>query len=436
MRLFSLHYLELSVASGWRRALFLSLASLLALASSGEAIRIAAATALGKAVRVSDLQRALQLDPANPALHNRLAQLDGASMEPADLAAAVAEARRATALDSSKSDYWMTLAFACESVRDNAGAEQALEQALLLSPMTPQVWWVAANHYLRADRPDRALACFHRLLELSLDYAQPTFALTLRAYGDADLIFAKLVGRERNPQLGLAFVDFMSEHDQFDAARRAWTEIAGGAAPFPFAAVSSYLDRLLSQRRYEEARAVWSNLEQRGVIAGPASGEPGNLVFNGGFEQPPLGAGFDWRAQPAGYASVDFADASPYAGARCLRLDFPLGQNDDFEPVYQVIPVLPNQAYTLEAYVRSRDITSTSGPRLRVTDPACAGCLEAVTEATLGTTSWHRVAMRFSTGPQTEAVRLSLWRARSRAFPMDISGSFWLDAVSLRAEAR
>jgi len=28
-------------------------------------------------------------------------------------------------------------------------------------------------------------------------------------------------------------------------------------------------------------------------------------------------------------------------------------------------------------------------------------------------------------------VRLSLWRPRGRAFPTEISGSFWLDAVSL-----
>jgi len=436
MRLFSLHQIDLPLRSGWRRALFLSLAALLTLAGSAEAIRIAAITGLGKAVRVSALQQALRLDPRNPALHSRLAQLYGASLEPADLAAALAEARRATALDDNKFEYWMTLASACEAVRENAGAEQALEHALRLAPMAPQVWWAAANHYLRVGRPERAFACFHRLLELSPDYAEPTFALTLRAYGDADLVYEKVVGRERNPQLRLAFADFMSEHDQFDAAHQAWTAIAAGAALFPFGAVSSYLDRLLSHGRYEEARAVWSSLEQHGVVAQPAGSEPDNLVFNGGFEQPPLGAGFDWRSEPAGYASVDFADASPYAGAHCLRLDFPLGQNDDFEPVYQIVPVIANQAYTLAAYVRSRDITSSSGPRLRVTDPDCAACLDAVTEATLGSTPWHRLALCFSTGAQTQVVRLSVWRPRSRAFPMDISGSFWLDAVSLTAEKR
>jgi hypothetical protein len=413
--------------------LFLALASLLALAGSLEAMKVAMVTGWIDTVQVAAVEKALRLDPTNPALHGRAAQLYGASLEPAALTQALGEARRATALDANKFDYWMTLASSCESVRDNGCAEQALEHALRLAPMAPQVWWAAANHYLRADRPDRAFACFRRLLELSPGYAEPTLALTLRAYGNAGLIFEKLVGHASDPQLALTFADFMSEHNDFDAAHRAWTEIARGSAPFPFAAASSYLERLLAEGRYREAQDVWTNLVARGAVAPPAPSEPGNLVFNGGFEQPPLGAGFDWRSEPSTYALVDFADPSPYAGARCLRVDFPVPQNDDFEPVYQVLPVLPNQAYVLSAYVRSRDITSDSGPRLRVTDPSCRGCLEAETEAALGNAPWHQVTAQFTTGPQTQAVRLSLWRPHSRVFPMEISGTFWLDVVSVTA---
>jgi hypothetical protein len=221
----------------------------------------------------------------------------------------------------------------------------------------------------------------------------------------------------------------MSARNQFDAARQAWAQITNDGPPFPFPAVQPYLERLLSQARYQEAQAIWANLEARGIIA---QSEAGNLVFNGGFEQAPLGAGFDWRSQAADYASVDFADDSPYAGARCLRVDFPVAENGDFEPVYQLVPVIPHQTYLLEATVRTRDITSDSGPRVRVTDANCAACLDAASESTVGTTPWHKVALKFSAGAQTQAVRVSVWRPRSRVFPMEISGSFWLDSVSLR----
>ena len=323
-----------------------------------------------------------------------------------------------------KSDYWLTLASACESVRDNACADQAVQRALDLSPMVPQVWWDAGNHYLRTDQPEAALPCFHRLLELSPDYAEPTFDLTLRAYGDPKMILEKVVGDGKDPRLALAFADFMSANNEFDAAHQAWTRIASRRLVVsllrPCSPTSSACWVTGGIRKL---RAIWSYLEGRGVIAKPADSEQGNLVFNGGFEQPPLDAGFDWRSPASSYVSVDFADASPYEGAHCLRVDFPVGQNDEFEPVYQIVPVVPNQAYTLAAYVRSRDITSDSGPRLRVTDPDCPSCLDAWTDTTVGSTPWHTVTLKFSAGPQTQAVRVSVWRPRSRTFPMEISGA-------------
>jgi len=434
MRPFTVHYIEISLKSLRRSGLFLSLAAVVTLVGSAEAIKIAAVTTLGKSAEVSDIQKGLALDPGNPVLHSRLSVLYGDSLEPSNLSAAVQEARRATALNPNKSEYWLSLASACESVRDNSCADQAVERALNLSPKVPQVWWDAGNLYVRTDQPQSALPCFHRLLELSPDYAEPTFDLTLHAYGDPKMILEKVVGDEKDPRLELAFADFISANNEFDAAHQAWTRIASGGSPFAFAAAQPYIERLLDKGQYQEARAIWLNLEGRGVIAKPADSDQGNLVYNGGFEQPPLDAGFDWRSPASSYVSVDFADASPYEGAHCLRVDFPVGQNDDFQPVYQFVPVVPDQAYTLNAYVSSRDITSDSGPRLRVTDPDCPTCLDAATDTTVGSTDWHNVTLNFTAGPQTQAVRVSVWRPRSRVFPMEISGTFWLDAVSIRAE--
>jgi tetratricopeptide (TPR) repeat protein len=433
MRLLFTNYLDFVLRPRWRAGLFVSLVALVALVGSAEAIKIAVVTALGKSTEVSEVQKGLALDPDNPALHDRLSQLYGGSLGLAEVTDGVAQARRTTALNPNKSDYWLTLASACESLHDNACADQALQRALVLSPMVPLVWWIAGNHYLRTDRPEAALPCFHRLLELSPDYAAATFDLTLRTYGDSKMILENVVGGGKDPRLGLAFADFLSANSDFDAAHQAWTQIAERGSPFPFVAIRPYLENLLSHGRYQEAGAIWLQLERLGVIAKPAGSDQGNLVFNGGFEQPPLGAGFDWRSQPSHYASVDFADSSPYEGRHCLRVDFPVSLNDEFEPVYQILPVAPNQAYTLVAYARSSDLTSDSGPRLRVTDPTCPSCLDASTATTVGSTPWHAVTLNFSTGPQTQAVRVSVWRPRSQTFPMELTGTFWLDAVRLKA---
>ncbi len=50
-------------------------------------------------------------------------------------------------------------------------------------------------------------------------------------------------------------------------------------------------------------------------------------------------------------------------------MEFTVSRNDQYVPLYELVPVAPNQVYLLTAYVRSQDITSDSGPRLQVQDP-------------------------------------------------------------------
>ena len=95
------------------------------------------------------------------------------------------------------------------------------------------------------------------------------------------------------------------------------------------------------------------------------------------------------------------------------------------------MPVLPNHSYRVEAYVRSEDITSDTGPSLRVRDPQQPSFRDAVSDTTVGTTPWHPMRVYFSAGPNTHAVRLSVWRPLGRVFPTEITGSFWLDRVSV-----
>jgi tetratricopeptide (TPR) repeat protein len=402
---------------------------------SAEAIKIARAKALEASIDVSAVGQGLAFDPANSQLHYRLSQLEGASVEGSNAAAGEAQARLAIALNSNRFEYWLNLASQCESNRDYPCATMAVHRALALCPMMPRVWWVAANYYLRANQPQAALPCFHRLLELGPDYLVPTLDLTLRAYGDPTTILEKVVGVGADVRPVLGFADFVSAQNDFDAAHEAWTQVTRQGSTFPFAAVQPYLERLLTRGRYPEAQAVWRYLEQQRIIATPADSSDGNLVFNGGFEQAPLEAGFDWRSMPSSYVYLDFSDSSAYHGARCLRLDFPVGQNDEFEPVYQIMPVVSGRSYTLAAYVRTSDITSDSGPRLRVVDAECPTCLDVSTASTVGTTPWHPIMVKFSTGAQTRAARLSVWRPRSRTFPMEMSGTLWIDDVSVRSSS-
>ena len=202
--------------------------------------------------------------------------------------------------------------------------------------------------------------------------------------------------------------------------------------PFSFPLAEPYLDKLLQFGHIDEAQGVWRDLQALGVVSRAPAGEQDNLVFNGDFEQTPLDAGLDWRHEADPYMALDFADESAHTGRRCLRIDFTVGRNEEHAPVYHWVPVAPNQAYRLTAYVRSQDITSDSGPRLRVTDPLHPDSAPALSEATIGTTPWRQVGLDFCTGADTKLVQLSIIRLRSRGFPSEITGSFWLDNVILK----
>jgi hypothetical protein len=432
-RLFSVTSFELSLRSRWQAGIFLLGIGLPALLLAALAVKIAVAATLGASTQISDLRRAVALDPANPKLHHWLGLVCAYPVEEVNPAEAVKHLRRATELNPNAGRYWLDLAKAYASVGETASADMALNHALELQPMSPRFRWAAANHYLLTERADLAFPQFRRLLELDPEYAWPIFRLCLKVSGDPQLVLEKVLPAGNDPKLKLAYVNFLSTNGEHEFAHRVWAKTVAGGAPFPFTLTQPYLERLLGLGRDDEAARIWKDLERLGIVPRPAATDADNLVFNGDFEQAPLNAGFDWRARPAAYVSVDLGDSSAYQGSRCLRVDFTVGQNDECEPVLQIVPVSPNQAYLLIAYVRSESITSDSGPRLRVLDLACPGCLNVSSETVVGTAPWHPLSLTFSTGAQTKLVRLSVWRARSRVFPTEITGQFWLDAVSLKA---
>jgi len=370
----------------------------------------------------------LVLDANDPQLQHRLGQV----YQEIDPAESVRYLRRATELSRYSRLYWSDLASACQSIGDTQCADRATEHLLKLCPMVPYYHQLAAESYLRKNRLDESLAQFRRLLELDPIYATDTWAALLTVF-EPDVIFQK-VATSMDSMGQVGYVDFLSAQGDNDAAYRIWSYVAANPGPFPLSSVQPYLERLINLGRIEEAAHVWQDLERRGIVKRSDVEAKDNLVFNGGFEGVPLNAGFDWRTGSTNYLALDSAAPGAYDGAHCLRVDFTVGSNNEYEPVYQIVPVHSNRTYSLKAYVRSQDITSTSGPVLRVSDAQQRGFEDAISETTVGTTEWHPVSLSFSTGPETQSVRLSLWRPRGRTFPMEITGSFWLDAVTLECK--
>lgn len=433
-RLFSSDVTEYSLRSLWRVGLLLATVVAGSLVLAVAVLRIGIAATLGESGTIGDLRRALTFDPANPELHRRVGMYEMYLAESPNPDEALVHLRRATELSPRSALYWSNLGSACETSGDRACADAAFEHARSLAPVMPRYCWLLANYYLRSDRSEEAMEQFHRLIELTSEpqYADRTFEVLLRATGDPEAIFNKLLADHQDADLKLRFVNYLSEHDRFDEASKAWAQTVASSGAFPFPLAKDYLARLLIQGRYSDTLHVWQDLERLGIVARPKDDDPANLVFNGSFEAQPLNAGFDWHFAELPFLSFDFADPNAYRGSRCLRLDFTVKRNELYQPVYQFVPVVPGQQYLVSGFVRSDHIASDTGPELRVFDPAHPETLDVSTEPTVGTTSWHPVSVTFRPLPDTHFVMLAIRRDRSRTFPTEISGTFWVDAISVK----
>lgn len=426
---------ESPLRGGTRVAALLAVIGCFSLLLAGESVRIAVAAWIGKSKSIVQLKRAVSLDPADPALHFRLGIGEAYDLASSDPGQGIQQLECATDLSPHDTRYWRAVASACEFNGDKQCARHAISRALALSPMTPRVHWEAGNYYLWSNDQSRALSQFQRLLELDPGYAVAIFRLSLEATNSAERVYKQVLPPTASLKLQLSYVDFLAVHGHNHSAFKIWKKVTAGKSQMKFSLVNPYLECLIGTRHYQQAEAVWHDLEHLGILGQPTEKDAGNLVFNGGFEQVPLDAGFDWEYHQEPYVTVDFRARHSYRGKHCLRIDFFDVENHQDEPVYELIPVAANRNCRLSAYVRSANIDSHSCPRLRVIDPACPNCLSVTSSAVAGTTPWHRIVLDFRTGPYTHLVCLSVWRPRSLNYPTSILGTLWLDQVSLRVVA-
>jgi tetratricopeptide (TPR) repeat protein len=411
-------------------AYFVIVTGALAVTTAFQATRTAVSDSLVNSAEVRNIVEAVKLDGKNSEYEYRLGLAYG--WQSLDPQLAVIHLKHAIYLNPHKAEYWHALGWACYNVGNQACSDEAFANTLRLAPQAPHYRWEAGNYYLETDQPQKSLIQFQRFLQLQPEDPRPVFELCRRASYSSESLWSMLSQSGNPARLRLAYISFLTEKGDSELADRFWNELVSERPHFPFAAAGPFVEQLLNTHQFQRSTKVWQDLQTLGVIPHPPAQDSSNLVFNGNFERTPLNAGFDWRYQPQEYLTSDFADTSCYRSTHCLSIDFTVPSNADYEPVYEIVPVLPDRHYVLTAEARSLDITSDSGPRLRVIDPDCQSCITAETGNTVATTPWHELSTSFATRAHTQAVRISVWRPRSRAFPMNIEGRFWLDGVSLR----
>jgi hypothetical protein len=122
--------------------------------------------------------------------------------------------------------------------------------------------------------------------------------------------------------------------------------------------------------------------------------------------------------------------AVPWSGNSSLRIRFEGKENLSYSHISQMAVVKPG-GYLFRAQVRTEEITTDEGVGFRISDAEDSARLDIRTENLVGTSGWRKVEGRVLVPEQTRAILVQMVRQPSGKFDNRISGTAWIDGVSL-----
>ena len=325
----------------------------------------------------------------------------------------------------------LALAQGFEAEGDTARAAGAFAAALDLAPMDRRAITLASAHFLRRDDP-RGLEVLARLATHYPDTRPQAFPpmSDILASGRHRQAWEKIVAG--NPDWLGPFLAKACTRGVDAAVLVPMLLDRAGKAGATAAETNCLIDRLRKEDRWEEAYHLWLNLLPRDRLASVG------YVFNGGFEQDPAGAGFDWIPQrgterQTGHL-VEIRQSPNAVGKRAVRVAYN-GNRQSGVPLRQFL-ALPAGRYELTGRVRTEAIKSVRGIHWTVR------CVEgdkplgilASSEPFVGSDGWGSFSVEVTVGESCRGQVLQLEPAGIERAAAFVSGTAWFDEISLRRQ--
>jgi tetratricopeptide (TPR) repeat protein len=399
--------------------------------ATGWIVRNFFADRAGHTLTIDSLRLATRLDPGNSTYHVQLGRLYQYSITDPKPAEAIQQFQQAVKANPYDPQAWINLAAAHEFRGDPSRAEEDLRHASTLAPNLPQFQWTIGNYFLLHGNTEEAFQHLKVVLAGSRQYDRTLFNIAWKASGNAEQILQKLIPNSLPAEF--SYLNYLIAEQRFSAAEAVWKRIATTPETFNPHETSDYIDALIKTGQVDTAYQVWTDLQGKGLIRSSPSRSNQTLVNNGGFEDPLLKMGFGWRIQDVTgvYAGLD--TATFHSPGHSLTVQFTGKQNLNYHQVFQFVRVSANHSYELNAFMKTQDITSDSGPRLEVVDAYDPEALDKFTPGMTGTSGgWNPLSMVFKTGPKTELLLVLLFRPPSKADDdTAITGKVWVDDVQI-----
>lgn len=385
----------------------------------------------GHTLSIPSLQLASRLNPGNSTYHVQLGRLYQYSITNPRPKDAIQQFEEAVKVNPYDPQAWINLAAAHEFEGDTSKAEKDLQRASILAPNLPLYQWTIGNYYLLHGNIDEAFRHLKVVLAGSREYDRTVFNVAWKASGNAGQILHDLI--PDNLPAEFSYLNYLVADQRFPEAEAVWKRIAQNPETFDPHEASGYIDTLIKTGRADAAYQAWTDLQAKGLVRTLPAGPNVNLVTNGNFEDPLINMGFGWRIQdvPGVYAGPD--TATFHSPGHSLSVQFSGNQNLNYHQIFQFVKVSPNHSYELDAFMKTQDIASASGPRLEVIDAYDSRALDIFTPGMTGTSGgWNPLDLQFKTGPKTQLLLLALVRPPSKAEDdAAITGKVWLDDVQI-----
>jgi hypothetical protein len=381
-----------------------------------ETVRLGLSSVLINERRADSMERWLALNPSDAELTSGLARFYRLFMLQDENKAGALYAK-SLELNPLLSSSWLGLTEMFIENGERQKALIALRRAIELAPFYIARLWEGSILALRLGAESMAIENLRAVAKSDPQRRMKVFETCWQLIGDPERILNEIVTDEALPD----YLYYLILKDKLDETFPVWKRVKGkGTAPNSVAL--SYVDFLLLRGRASEAFSVWGGMYPNEIN--------GSLIWNGGFENAPLGRGFDWRIRKADGVTVDFDNIKSFRGNYSLKLEFDGEHNVDFAHVFQILPVEPNADYALTSYMATRNITTRNGIGWEVYCYPKANMLKA-TESLTGTTDWEEIGLSFHTPSDCSSVVVRLRRQLSNKVDKYISGTAWIDDVKL-----
>jgi hypothetical protein len=323
-------------------------------------------------------------------------------------------------------EYWLQLAKVLQRMGESAVSRRALENAIRVFPTGYRGRWMSANLFLQQGDFDKALSHFSYILSHYPNQSALIYDVLEKAVDDPDVVLDGIVPKD--PSSFRQYLSYLYGTGDPVPARKAWAKRHSFGYQADRGETVRYIEFLISRGEFNEAFQVWRDRCQEEGL--PPSSDS-DLIANGDFGKDEiLGGGFDWKIEKVSGTEVSFDPSVAFEGKRSLKIVFTGKENVDFYHVYQFVPLKSDTEYVLRANMKTRAVTTKSGPKIEVlgTGPA----FRTVSDPLVGDNEWKRLIVSFRTPARVQGGMVRVRREKTDKFDRYISGTVWIDHVSLK----